>query len=560
MMLLHADGRDEAGLLDAFHPLALAAKANADDTPNYHQAMNSPDSDGFLQAMHDELTALEGLDPWEEVPRSEAAGKAILDSLWTFKRKRYPDGSVRKLKARWCVRGDQQIEGIDFFDTYAPVVAWTTVHLLLTLSVSLGLATKQVDYTLAFCQADLAHDEEIYVEMPKMFQRPGYVYKLKKAVYGLRQAPVTFFNRLKGALEDRAFVQSSFDPCLFISPEVLCLCYVDDCLLFARKPEQIDKVIDSLRGNPNEGKFLLKEEDTVAGFLGILLEPQDDGTIELKQTGLIDRILTVMDLEDSNPKSTPAATTPLGKDVKGAPCQEKWSYASVVGMMMYLASNSRPEIAFAVHSCARFTHCPRRSHELGLKRIARYLKGTRTRGMIIRPTDDLKMDCYVDADFAGLWGVEDPDDPTSVRSRSGHVITVGGTPVLWSSKLQSEIALSTMMAEYIALSQAMRDLLPMRNLVQEVCASFDIPRDKVTAISTVWEDNNGALKLANKELPICTPGSKFFAIKYHWFRSHVQSGEVEVVEVDTKAQAADPFTKGLCEAEFLPKRKMLVGW
>jgi len=106
----------------------------------------------------------------------------------------------------------------------------------------------------------------------------------------------------------------------------------------------------------------------------------------------------------------------------------------------------------------------------------------------------------------------------------------------------------------------MSDLLPMRNLVQEVCASFDIPREKVTAISMIWEDNNGALKLANKTLPICTPGSKFFAIKPRWFRSHVQSGKIEVVEVDTKAQAADPFTKGLCEAEFLPKRKMLVGW
>jgi Reverse transcriptase (RNA-dependent DNA polymerase) len=170
---MHKDAED--GLLSVIHPLAFAAKANNDDTPNYYQAMNGLDAEGYYKAMGDEMESLEKLDPWEIVPESDGPlGANVLDSTWAFKCKRYPDGSVQKLKARWCIRGDQQIEGVDFFDTFAPVVAWLMVCLLLILILVLGLATKQVDYTNAFCQADL--DDEVYVQMPKLFEKPGHVY------------------------------------------------------------------------------------------------------------------------------------------------------------------------------------------------------------------------------------------------------------------------------------------------------------------------------------------------------------------------------------------------
>jgi hypothetical protein len=133
---------------------------------------------------------------------------------------------------------------------------------------------------------------------------------------------------------------------------VICLCYVDDCLFFAKDSTDIDTVIESLR-RPEPSSFDLNIEDDVAGFLGILMQKRDDGSIELLQTGLIDRVLKVMGLEDSHDKSTPSEIKALGKDENGEPCSEPWSYASVVGMLMYLASNSRPDIAYAVHSCAR---------------------------------------------------------------------------------------------------------------------------------------------------------------------------------------------------------------
>ena len=253
--------------------------------------------------------------------------------------------------------------------------------------------------------------------MPKLFERPGYVCKLNHCVYGLCQATLNFFLTLKEGLEDRGFKQSKNDPCLFISKDVICLVYVDDCLFFAKDGKKIDRVIERMK-DEKEGHrgFDLNVEDDFAGFLGILINRKDDGTIELTQTGLINKILKIMGLENSREWSTPADIKPLSKDENGAPCSEPWSYASIVGLMMYLANSTRSDISYAVHNAARFTHCPRRSHEKALKRIARYLKATRTKGMIINPLRDLSLDLYADADFAGLWGSEHPEDPTLVKS------------------------------------------------------------------------------------------------------------------------------------------------
>ena len=164
---------------------------------------------------------------------------------------------------------------------------------------------------------------------------------------------------------------------------------------------------------------------------------------------------------------------------------------------MYLSSNSRPDIQYAVHQCARFTHFPKKSHEDAIHRLCRYLKGTKEKGLILKPSDDLTLDCYVDADFAGLYYVEDHQDPVSVKSRTGYCLTLGGCPLIWVSKLQTEIALSTTEAEYIALSQSLRDLIPMRRLLQEASSGLKITTTSNAKLySTVFEDNNGALSLA----------------------------------------------------------------
>ena len=137
-------------------------------------------------------------------------------------------------------------------------------------------------------------------------------------------------------------------------------------------------------------------------------------------------------------------------------------------MLLYLSSNSCPDITFAVNQAARFTNCARLLHEKAVKRIGRYLKGTMDKGLILKPNDDLCLDLYADAGFCGLWTVEKADDPISVRSRTGFIVTLAGLPVSWSSKLQTEIA---MMAEYIALSTRMRELLPSIDTFNDICDS-----------------------------------------------------------------------------------------
>ena len=501
------------------HPLLLSAKANSADNPKWFEAMNGPYSDQFNDAAREEIETLENIDAWTKIKRANWMN--VLKSTWVFKIKRFPNGLIRKFKGRFRVRGDMQVEGIDFDETFAPVVNWITIRTLLVLSQKLRLSTAQLDYTAAFPQSVL--NEDVYVEMPRGFRENGYVLKLKKSLYGLRQSPRNFFAHLSGQLTQLGFVPSSADPCLFIKKGCICITYVDDILVFAKNNQIIEQLMNDLTKLGAD----LKKENDVAGFLGVDITTNDDNTITMTQTGLIDRIITTMGLENANPKETPAKHGTLPKDAQGEDCNEDFNYASVVGMLLYLEGHSRPDISFAVNQCSRYTFAPKRSHEEAIKHIGRYLKGTRDKGITLKPTKDLKIDCFVDADFAGLWGYEDDQDPTSVRSRSGFLFIVGGCVISWSTKLQTEIALSTMESEYIAMSMAMKELIPLRRTVIAICEGLELSTDLISSIqSDVWEDNAGALALAKLEPPRMTPRSKHYSIKYHWFREFINSDSI----------------------------------
>jgi hypothetical protein len=376
----------------------------------------------------------------------------------------------------------------------------------------------------------------------------------------MSNAPLIFFELLKKNLLSIGFKQMEhLDPCLFVHPKAICLSFVDDCLWFSKDAAAMDKLISEM-----SSKMELKVESyDVSAFLGIKFTRQGN-TIELKQTGLIDKIIEATGMTEANPATVPADPKPLGKDKNGQPFREQWSYASVVGMLLYLSGNSRPDIAFAVNQAARFTHDPKQSHAVAVKRIVRCLIGTRTKGLIFRPTGDWKVDCHVDADFCGLWGSEDPNDPIVSKSRTGYVILLAGCPLLWKSTLQQETSLSTMMAECVALSSAMREMLPLKRLVRTIAKVVTGDENvKMTTVSDVFEDNNGALTVAT--LPRITPQSKFFAVKLHFFKEHVKTeqnpnGEICIGKVDTVNQLGDIFTKGLVEAKFVPLRDRLMGW
>ena len=159
------------------------------------------------------------------------------------------------------------------------------------------------------------------------------------------------------------------------------------------------------------------------------------------------------------------------------------------------------------------------SHGAAVKRICHYLQGTKTKGLILKPSKQLTVDCFVDAEIAGQWNVENPEDPLCVKSWMGYVLLVGNCPVHWVSKLQSEISVSTMEAEYISLSTAMRDLIPLRTLVDEVKDLIVASMLPCRTYSKVFEDNNGTLILAS--MPQMTPHSKHIAVKNDFFNEHV---------------------------------------
>ena len=197
------------------------------------------------------------------------------------------------------------------------------------------------------------------------------------------------------------------------------------------------------------------------------------------------------------------------------------------------------------------------SHERAVKRIVKYLLDTKDKGLTFKPNLSHGLECFVDADFAGGWKDGDQDSPESVLSRSGFVIMFAGCPITWSSKLQTEIALSTTESEYIALSSAMREVIPFLNLMQETDNLFGLQSVKPIFRCTVWEDNESTIKVAKS--PKFTPRTKHIAIKYHHFRRFVDDGTIVIRSIDTKEQIADMLTKPLSERDFVYLRGKLMG-
>jgi hypothetical protein len=396
--------------------------------------------------------------------------------------------------------------------------------------------------------------------MPRGFKLPGKVLRLKRSLYGLKQSPRNFFAHLKSNLEAIGFESlHDIDPCLFVSERVICLVYVDDTLFFSPKQEYIDEVIHRLQ---DEHGMELEVEQDVAGFLGVHLERNhSDGSVTLTQTGLIKRIIDALGVGNAPVKTTPAKREPLIMDHDGDPPNATYSYASVVGMLQYLHSHLRPDITYAVSQCARFVHCTRCSHEIALEHIGQYLRGTMTKGLILHPNGSLDSDNYVDSDFVGLWPFEDKQDPACMKSRTGFVICISSCPIIWQSKLQELIALSTMEAEYNALSTSLKEVLPVQRLVQAIGKTIGLGDDLLTTIkTTVWEDNAGASTLARMEPGCMTPRSKHYAIKYHWFCSHLKPNKIVIEKIDSAQQRADVLTKGPVLTKFLEIRKLLCGW
>jgi histone deacetylase 1/2 len=552
-------------------PIAFAASSNP-DTMYLHEALKAPDRAEFIKAMQQEVRDHEERGHWELIPKSQVPeGTIILPAVWSMKRKRRINtNEVYKWKARLNVHGGKQIKNVHYWETYSPVVKWSSIRLFLMLAAIKKWQTRQVDFVLAYPHADIETD--LYMDLPRGFEiqdsTAPYCLKLKKNLYGQKQAGRVWNKFLHQGLTDLGFEQSKVDECVYYRGSSILLCYIDDTIIIDPSNKEIDKIIAQLR----ERKFDVQDEGQIEDYLGVRIQHKKDGTIEMSQPHLIKQILQDLNLirppgatkpSRYEPKAldTPSTSTViLERNLDGDPHEETWSYRSVIGKLNYLEKSSRPDLAYSVHNAARFSSNPKTNHSQAVKRIGRYLLGTKDKGIVFKPDPSRSLEVFADADFCGLYDAETAlYDPVTAKSRTGYIIQFMGCPIVWASTLQGETALSTCEAEYISCSEALRSAIPLMQLLEEAQShGIKITSSKAKIFCKLFCDNQGACELIR--LPKIRPRTKHINSKLHHFRDHVANGSISVQYVPSEEQIADIATKPLSFPLFSKFRASILGW
>lgn len=554
-----------------FHPLALLQMMGAIHQPEgypdampLHVALAQEDRDQFLKAMAKELKQHADLKHWKIVHRAQVPKSANpIPMVWTLRRKRDPAGNIIKWKARLCAGGHKQIFGDTYWTTFSPVVAWSTVRCVFILALVLGWKMRSIDFVMAYTQAKVKTD--IYMTLPKGTTLPNadptkHFLKLQQNLYGLKDGQVTWHDHIKNGLLQLGYKQSTVDPCLFIKGSVILILYVDDAALFSPHATAIDNELQLLRKS-----FELTDEGDVVDYLGTRFIKHNNGSVELQQQKAIDNCLTHlgMGLDKDNVKQhdTPAeANKILHADPAGSPRKQQWNYRAVVGSLNYIQAMTRPDLSYAVHQCARFCNAPKLSHEIALKRICRYLRSTRSQGLIFKPNLQDGFKCFVDADWAGNWNKDQPNELAGTLSRTGYIIMYAGCPIVWGSKMQTLVALSSTEAEIIALSTALREVIHLQHLLRELRNfGIPIPLTKSQIHCRTFEDNAACIEVATSE-PKIRPRTKHLAVRLFHFRQHVENGDISIHHVNTGSQLADIFTKPLPRVQFKHLRDQILSW
>jgi hypothetical protein len=383
-------------------PTFYAMQMKNPDVLTRAQMKRQVDANTFIEAQRPEIEGLMDINTCKFIPKINLPAKTrYLDIIWTYRRKCHPFGSLKKYKARLCVNGSKQIQGIDYTESFAPVVQWSTIRVVNTLAAMHNLKGKQNDFTQAFPQAKLK--EDIYLQFPAGFEHKNEksALQLKRNLYGLVQVLPNWFLKLSAIYEILGFKQSKSDPYLFLRKDMIIVLYTDDCLIYARDTKEIESFVKTLC---DDYKLTLNDPDPIDDFLGIHFFHQDNGELHMTQTGLIDAVTESSHIPKGLLKNTPTpATEILQADTDGLARQESWNHPSVIGQLNYLAHNSRPDVSFVVHQCARFSKEPKALYEKAVKCIIYYLQCTRDKPLIMKPHKNIPLDAYCDSDFTGVW-------------------------------------------------------------------------------------------------------------------------------------------------------------
>jgi hypothetical protein len=418
---------------------------------------------------------------------------------------------------------------------------------MFAFSAAKNMRMFHLDFETAFLNGDLS--EEIYMKQPEGYIKPGeedLVCKLKRAIYGLKQASRAWNRKLDKALRDLGYSRSPSDHSLYVKHTengmLMILCYVDDLMIATSDLAEYE----NLKGELMK-RFKIKDLGELQHCIGLEISNLSD-RIEISQASYIRDVLLRYGMMDCKPAYTPLATGAVENlSVADRTTTEelKREYMSILGSVMYCMTGTRPDIAFAVSFLGRFASSPGKQHLEALKRLLRYL----------RATMDMKLTYYKGiADGDVILGFSDTDwagDHADRKSTGGIVFFMSGGPIYWRSYKQTTVALSSTEAEYVTLAEAAKQAIWFRQIA-EFCG-LDVSNP-----TQLFEDNQSAIKICNN--PVGHQRTKHIAVKYHFIRDEIEDQRsISVSYCPSDMMLADQLTKALARDRHNMLTEALVG-
>ncbi len=512
--------------------------ASEEEPKTVEEATNGSERNKWKAAMKEELDSLAQMNTWTLVPPPKGTCN-VVDSKWIFKKKLDENGKIDRYKARLVARGFSQKYGIDYQETFAPVVRLNTLRAVIALAVDRNMEVHQMDVKTAFLNGEL--EETVYMRQPPGMTVEGkeeWVCRLNRSLYGLKQSSRQWNTVLDQNLKEMGFEQSVKDPCLYVKerPLTYMTVYVDDLIIAGESTEAIQDVKDELKD-----RFCMTDMGRVHHLLGIKLTHGNNGGISLSQERYIRTMLNKFQLENMKLYSTPSdPSVVLEKhhDDETAQLVDPTLYQSMIGSLMYCSLGSRPDIQYAVNVAARYCSKPNQHHMTAVKRIFGYLKGTIDMTLDYQPQTE-PLHGYSDADFA-----RDKDDRIST---TGYIFRLSGAAISWYSGKQNTVSVSTANAEYLALGAAAREGLFLQQLFKEMGITFK-PIE-------ILEDNQAAIAIARN--PVHYSKQKHIDVQHHFIRGEVKADRIKLTYCPTNQMVADIFTKPLPRGNFGKLREAL---
>ncbi|UYV60584.1 hypothetical protein LAZ67_1001594 [Cordylochernes scorpioides] len=517
-------------------------KTEAQDiqTPtNYSEVLQLPkiQREKWLQAMNEELNSLEKNNVWELTPLPK--DKKIIGCKWTYKQKLNSKGEIERYKARLVAKGFNQKFGRDYEETFAPIVKHSTIRAFLAASVYKGMQVIHLDVKTAFLHGDL--DKELYMELPEGLhtKQTNEVCKLKKEIYGLKQAGRSWNTKIASTLIKNNFKQSIVDPCLFTKNEenhsIYLILYVDDMLLATDSEIIIQNTVKTL-----EKEFEIKNLGDPTQFIGIEISRNREGELLLSQKNKIQELVERYNLQEAKPTFTPMESGYPGiSDEKLLP--NNVQYQQLIGSLLYLSVVSRPDIAAPVCILSSRNQNPRNCDWNAAKRIVRYLKTTKELELRISNQKPPTLKAYSDATWAS--------DNTDRKSLSGNLFLLGSNPISWMTGKQGCVSLSSTEAELISAAEASQELLWLLDLLKDLELEQKAP-------IYFHQDNQSCLKICSSEK--VSSRTKHIATKIHHLKDLQKKTVIKMTYCPTGDMKADILTKPLPRPTFEKLRYNLV--